>query len=334
MTTATFIRRAPQGAAAPVGAEAPARPVPPVTWLYWFLRVGVAAEFIGHGLAGAAHSKAWFPYFKFFGISQSSADHHWFYVTATCDITFAILTLIRPMRVVLMYMAFWGLFTAILRPVTGESVFELVERGANYGMPLAFLLLAGVPMAWRDLVTKVRPPESLDREQVDALAWVVRISIALLLMGHGGLGIWAHKKEWADFFGFFGISAGTVASAHLSQYVGVFEIVLGLAVLVKPVRGLIVFVLVWKLGTELLRPLVGQPMFQFIERSGDYVLPVGLLLLAGLQRTLSLPAGFGERRGPTISTSSTSVRHAQPEGRPYPQQWHTTEVADKISSSV
>ncbi len=37
--------------------------------------------------------------------------------------------------------------------------------------------------------------------------------------------------------------------------------------------------LAWKLGTELLRPLVGQPNYQFVERAGDYVLPLALFWL-------------------------------------------------------
>jgi predicted metal-dependent TIM-barrel fold hydrolase len=59
-----------------------------------------------------------------------------------------------------------------------------------------------------------------------------------------------------------------------------FEILLGIAILIKPWRSLVIFVLVWKFATELLRPLVGQPWFQFVERVGDYVLPPALLVMA------------------------------------------------------
>ena len=37
----------------------------------------------------------------------------------------------------------WGTFTAFLRPAAGESWYELWERGGNYAMPLALLLLIG-----------------------------------------------------------------------------------------------------------------------------------------------------------------------------------------------
>ena len=264
---------------------------PLATKLHWILRMGVAAEFIGHGLAGLYRSPAWIPYFTLFGFSKQFAHDHLFYVTGTVDITLALLVLFRPMRAVLLHMAFWGMFTAWLRPVVGESWFELVERGANYGMPLAFLMLSGLPgRSWRSWFEQVRPREVLFEDLALQLAWVMRVSIFLLLVGHGGLGIFADKKEWYDFFGWFGISHATVSANHLMQWVGLFEVALGVAVLVKPLRGLLLFVLVYKVGTELLRPLVGQPNFQFIERAGDYVLPIALLwVLNGLRNKTPAP---------------------------------------------
>lgn len=266
--------------------------------LHWALRLGVALEFVGHGLAGLYQSKAWIPYFGLFGIPEKFALDHMMYVTGIVDIVVGIAVLYRPMRAVLLYTAFWGLMTAWLRPLTSESWFELVERGANYGMPLAFLMLAGWGgrsfKSWFEHIRPEDSPELVGRHR-DQVTWVVRISIALLLVGHGGLGIWADKAEWFDFFGWFGIDRSTVVSGNLMQWVGAFEVLLGLAVLVKPWRGLLVFVLVWKVATELLRPLVDQPLFQFIERAGDYVLPLVLLWLVSsrarreLDRSARLP---------------------------------------------
>jgi len=175
-----------------------------------------------------------------------------------------------------------GTFTAFLRPAAGESWYEVLERGGNYGMSLALLLLVGFG-GWsaRRWLTRIRPPETLELQLATVLNWVMRISIALLLIGHGGFGLLVRKHEWYDYFGFFGITANTVDAAHLLTVFGTFEILLGIAVLVVPWRGFLVFVLFYKLVTELLRPLVGQEVFQFIERSGDYALPLALFVLAG-----------------------------------------------------
>lgn len=107
--------------------------------LHWALRIGVALEFLGHGLAGFYRPPGWMPYFTFFGIPETFAHAYMTYITGTVDIALAVLLLLRPMRAVMLHMAVWGLLTALLRPLTGESWFELLERGANYGMPLALL---------------------------------------------------------------------------------------------------------------------------------------------------------------------------------------------------
>ncbi len=249
--------------------------------LHWALRIGVALEFLGHGLAGFYRPPGWIPYFTFFGIPETFAHDYMTYMTGTVDIALAILLLVRPMRAVMLHMAVWGLLTALMRPLTGESWFELVERGANYGMPLALLVLSGWGgRSLRSWFERVGPPERIGRDLALKLAWITKVSIALLLVGHGGLGIWAAKQEWFDFLRWFGVTDSSHA-VDLMIWVGVFEVVLGIAVLYRPLRSLLVFVLVWKLGTELLRPLVGQPNYQFVERAGDYVLPLALYWLAG-----------------------------------------------------
>ncbi|MGH9181195.1 MAG: hypothetical protein ACRDY5_05720, partial [Acidimicrobiales bacterium] len=69
--------------------------------LHWILRVGVAAEFVGHGLAGLHRTEPWISYFGLFGISRDFAFDHMFYVTGSIDILLGLLVLYRPMRSVL-----------------------------------------------------------------------------------------------------------------------------------------------------------------------------------------------------------------------------------------
>jgi hypothetical protein len=246
--------------------------------LEWLLRVAVAAEFIGHGAFGIITKAAWVPYFGVFGIPESWA-WHLMPVIGTVDITLGLLTLCYPVRAVLLYMSGWGLLTATLRPLAGEGVWELLERGYNYGVPFAFLLLAGCPSTLRSWYTRVddcvlTPPR---RRQV---ALVLRLAISLALIGHGGAAAFTHEK-WAVYFTPLGIDMGTVTALSLLQVVGWCEILFGLLVLARPVRGLLVFVLLWKVGTEGLRPLVGEPLWEFIERGGSYVAPLALLSLRG-----------------------------------------------------
>ena len=89
--------------------------------------------------------------------------------------------------------------------------------------------------------------------------------------------------------------------------------------LYRPVRSLLLFVLVWKLGTELLRPLVGQPNYQFVERAGDYVLPLALFWLAGAV----LPAP-----GADVGTQSPP----EPEALPFPPWSSVRQRSCRLSS--
>ncbi|GAA1341926.1 hypothetical protein GCM10009660_28810 [Catellatospora bangladeshensis] len=251
---------------------------PVTTKLYWLLRIGVAIEYLGHGWAGLSRSRAWLPYYDLFGISADAAVDHMMYLTGALDVTVGLLVLFWPTRIVLLHATAWGVFTALLRPAVGEGWWEFLERGGNYGMPLAMLVLVGLGGSARGWLTRADEPAAVPDRALLGVHWAARGGLALLLIGHGGFGAVEQKAYWYRFFEFFGIDRAGVDGAHLMVVFGSFEILLGLAVLIRPVIPLLWFVLGWKLGTELLRPLVGQEWFQFVERDGDYVLPLVLIV--------------------------------------------------------
>ena len=61
------------------------------------------------------------------------------------DLLVALIVLVRPVRIVLLWAALWGFWTALVRPIVGEPVWDFIERWANWGAPLALLLLSGWP---------------------------------------------------------------------------------------------------------------------------------------------------------------------------------------------
>lgn len=251
----------------------------PDTWaLHWILRVAVAACFIGHGAFGIITKTAWLPYFAIFGIPEALA---WrlMPVVGTVDITVGVLTLFHPVRAVVLYMAFWGFQTACLRPLAGQGVWELLERAGNYGVPLAFLTLLGWGRSLPDWFS-TRPSSALTAKRAWAIRWILRVTTALLLIGHGGFDFAMHK-DWSSYAAPIGISPATLAGHPLRPWAGWFECALGLLVLAWPGRGLLIFVFAWKLGTEALRPLAGEPIWEFIERGGSYGAPLALAWLQG-----------------------------------------------------
>jgi hypothetical protein len=94
------------------------------------------------------------------------------------------------------------------------------------------------------------------------------VTTALLLIGHGGFAF-AMRKDWSGYAATIGISPATLAAHPLTPLAGRFEAGLGLLVLAWPARGVLFFVVAWKLGTEALRPLAGEPIWEFVERGGS-----------------------------------------------------------------
>jgi hypothetical protein len=244
--------------------------------LHWILRLGVAACFIGHGAFGLITKAAWVPYFGVWGIPEPWA---WrlMPVVGTVDIAIGVLTLFLPVRAVLLWMVLWGLQTACLRALTGQGISETLERAGNYGVPLAFLLLLGAGVSLGDWLS-ARPAPPLTPERARVIGWTLRVTTALLLIGHGGFGVFLHK-DWSGYAAAAGLSREAILAHPLTPFAGWAEIGLGLAVLAWPVAPLLALAFVWKLATEALRPLAGEPVWEFIERGGSYAAPLALLVL-------------------------------------------------------
>ena len=90
---------------------------------YWALRVGAAGCFIGHGAFGFITKAAWLPFFAVVGIPEAWAWKLMPLVGAV-DVLAGMAVLFRPTRLPLIYMSVWALWTALLRPLSGDSVFE------------------------------------------------------------------------------------------------------------------------------------------------------------------------------------------------------------------
>lgn len=116
----------------------------------WVLRVAVAGEFIGHGVFALQGKKDWIGWFTNFGVSDASIAATILFWIGVMDILLAVLVLVRPVRLALLWMAFWGFWTALIRPLVGMPVWDFVERWANWGAPLALLLLLGWPKNWKE----------------------------------------------------------------------------------------------------------------------------------------------------------------------------------------
>jgi hypothetical protein len=238
---------------------------------WWVLRCAAAACFVGHGVFGLIGKRDWLP---FFGVVGIGPDLAWslMLVVGIADILIGLSVLVGLNRALLLYMAVWALWTASLRPLTGLSVWEMVERAGNYGVPIA--LLVWTWDGWRAGSMAARLEFRDLKSRASQVSNVLAITTALLLIGHGGLAL-----EGKPLLDKHLMVLGLPPVALAAQ--GWFEIVLGLVCGFTRSRSALVVALVWKLGTEFLFVVTGAWAWELLERGGSYGAPLALALLAG-----------------------------------------------------
>jgi hypothetical protein len=110
--------------------------------LEWVLRISVAGGFFGHGMFAVQGKQGWFKYFQSVGINDNETILTLLFLVGLMDIALAILILLKPVRIALLWMAIWGLWTAMIRwPVGPDPIWDFVERWTNWGAPLALWFL-------------------------------------------------------------------------------------------------------------------------------------------------------------------------------------------------
>jgi len=113
------------------------------------LRIGIFGSFLGHGIFALQVKQSWLPYFTAVGLSESAGKFLLPLIGIT-DVAVALLALFWPIRIVLAWAALWGFWTALLRPIAGEPIWDFIERWANWAAPLALLALQGFPRKFND----------------------------------------------------------------------------------------------------------------------------------------------------------------------------------------
>jgi hypothetical protein len=111
----------------------------------WILRVAVAGEFVGHGVFALQGKAVWIAWIEHLLRVESSTAGTLLTLIGLMDLAVALVVLLRPIRAVLLWAAVWGFWTALLRPIVGEPVWDFIERWTNWGAPFALLVLLGWP---------------------------------------------------------------------------------------------------------------------------------------------------------------------------------------------
>ncbi len=107
----------------------------------WALRIGVAGEFLGHGIFALQGKADWIKWFSTFGVSDVGTATTLLMLVGVMDIIVALIVLFKPIKTVILWAVFWGFWTALVRPIVGQPIWDFIERFANWAAPLALYFL-------------------------------------------------------------------------------------------------------------------------------------------------------------------------------------------------
>ena len=106
------------------------------------------------------------------------------------------------------------------------------------------------------------------------IEWLLRVGVAGEFAGHGLLAI-GGKADWIKWIGQM-IRVDVPTATTLLLWVGIFDVVVAIIALVRPVRPVLLWAAVWGFWTALVRPLVGIGWLDFVERSANWAAPLAL----------------------------------------------------------
>ena len=141
--------------------------------LDFWLRISVSLCFIGHGAWGVIGKDQWVLYFNVVGIRDSLATIL-MPMVGVVDILIGIIFLFYLIQIGLCYFIWqgWAFWTALLRPLAGESFWEVWERAGNYFPPILFLILTGAfTFSFKDFFSKLKTNFSLSLDKINNLEW-------------------------------------------------------------------------------------------------------------------------------------------------------------------
>ena len=120
-------------------------------------------------------------------------------------------------------------------------------------------------------------------KQQKTAEWILRIGVCGSFLGHGifALGV---KQGWIPLITAFGFSEATANS--MLPLIGGMDIVVAALALLMPFRIVLLWATVWAFATALARPIAGDPIWDFVERTANWAAPLALLILQGFPKKL------------------------------------------------
>jgi len=106
---------------------------------------------------------------------------------------------------------------------------------------------------------------------------ILRFALAGTFIGHGFFAF-TQKPSWINYLTTVGFSVDI--SLILMQVIGVVDLMVALLAVFKPFKYVFYYALIWAFLTALIRPISGEHIMEFVERSSNIAVPIALILIS------------------------------------------------------
>ncbi len=113
---------------------------------------------------------------------------------------------------------------------------------------------------------------------------ILKIGVFGVFFGHGMVAI-NGNYAWLELLTTVGLSKDY--ATFLLPIIGYLDIIIAFLVLFLPLKIVLIWAVIWAFSTALIRPLSGYPIWSFVERFGNWTVPLALLLLQGFPNKIS-----------------------------------------------
>lgn len=114
--------------------------------------------------------------------------------------------------------------------------------------------------------------------------WILRVAIFGEFFGHGIFALQG-KQTWVAWITQL-TGANATLAAKLLALIGILDILAALIILVRPIPAVLAWAAFWGFWTALVRPIIGEPVWDFVERWANWGAPLALFFLRGSPRRL------------------------------------------------
>jgi|GEM_PF-817383 len=113
----------------------------------------------------------------------------------------------------------------------------------------------------------------------------LRIGVFGTFLGHG-INAFLIKSSWIPLITAFGFSEKF--ALIIMPWIGMLDIAVAISILIRPMKEVLIWAIFWAFLTALSRPISGEPLVEFVERSSNWVTPLILLILLAKNKNVNL----------------------------------------------